>query len=200
MAAMFPLSPRTYPTDGFGPEKPDLAQRGRTFGGWLTVHAVPEAGVGVGDGDAEAAGSSLAVAWEFPEPPDAQPARANDTRRINALRVMHQGYADPRWMGWSCRVRTLMPRSARSTLPMSDYLSDPSSGFLAVLRKASKLNSAIARAPTTTPKWMAVRSMPRLPPIQRTTADTYAHLLEGVGKAAAEAADSLIVRQPRDHR
>jgi integrase len=32
----------------------------------------------------------------------------------------------------------------------------------------------------------------------RTTADTYSHLLEGVGKAAAEAADSLIVRQPRD--
>lgn len=32
----------------------------------------------------------------------------------------------------------------------------------------------------------------------RTTADTYSHLLEGVGKAAAEAADSLIVRQMRD--
>lgn len=32
----------------------------------------------------------------------------------------------------------------------------------------------------------------------RLTADTYSHLLEGVGKKAAEAADSLIVRQIRD--
>jgi hypothetical protein len=32
----------------------------------------------------------------------------------------------------------------------------------------------------------------------RTTADTYSHLLEGVGQRAAEAADALIVRQPRD--
>jgi hypothetical protein len=31
MAAMFPLSPRTYGTEGFDPEKPALAQRGRTF-------------------------------------------------------------------------------------------------------------------------------------------------------------------------
>ena len=31
------------------------------------------------------------------------------------------------------------------------------------------------------------------------TADTYSHLLAGVGKKAAEAADALIVRMPREH-
>lgn len=32
----------------------------------------------------------------------------------------------------------------------------------------------------------------------RVTSDTYGHLIAGVGQAAAEAADSLIIRQPRD--
>jgi len=81
----------------------------------LTLHAVPGAGDGVGD--TEATGSLLAAAWELPEPPDAQPASATATRRTNAQRVMHQGYVDHRWKpAGRCRVRTLMPRSARAEI------------------------------------------------------------------------------------